>query len=134
MKYKKLSVNFVVDDINKSIAFYRDILKFNVTMSVPEAITQETEIKWVAMKRDQVEIMFQLRKSAIKSHPEFNNQQPGGSLTLYLEMEGIDQLYKEIKDKVTLVQDMHTEFYGMREFSIKDCNNFILTFAEKIKA
>ena len=39
------------------------------------------------------------------------------------------QLYEELKEKVTIIKDMRTTFYGKREFYIRDCNGYILTFA-----
>ncbi len=38
-------------------------------------------------------------------------------------------LYAELKDKVTIIKDMQTTFYGKQEFYIRDCNGYILTFA-----
>ncbi len=39
-------------------------------------------------------------------------------------------LYDQIRSQVTVVQEPQTTFYGTREFTIEDCNGFILTFAE----
>jgi len=39
-------------------------------------------------------------------------------------------LYDRIKDKVTIIKDLHTTHYGMVEFIIKDCNGFVSVFAE----
>ena len=62
--------------------------------------------------------------------PQFNGMAIGGSLTLYIEVEDIKGLYATLADKTTIVKDMHTTFYGMREFYIRDCNGYILGFAE----
>jgi hypothetical protein len=32
--------------------------------------------------------------------------------------------------KAIFVQDLHTTFYGAREFAIQDCNGYVLAFAE----
>ncbi len=47
-----------------------------------------------------------------------------------MELDSISELYARIKDKVTIVKDLQTTFYGMQEFYIEDCNGYILTFAE----
>ena len=59
-------------------------------------------------------------------------QQTSGSLTFYIDVEDVKQLYAKLKDKVTIIKDMHTTFYGKREFYIRDCNGYILTFAGTI--
>jgi len=129
MVYKKLSPNLVVEDVNKAVDFYRDILKFELHMSVPET----GDLKWAAMKRDHVEIMLQARDSASRAIPLMENKEAGGSVTLYIEMENVVELYDAIKEKVVLIEDLHTKPYGMREFSIQDNNGFILTFAEEVE-
>ncbi|HUS72520.1 MAG TPA: hypothetical protein VMY06_05585, partial [Sedimentisphaerales bacterium] len=53
----------------------------------------------------------------------------GGSLTFYIEVQDVKGLYAKLKDKVTIVKDMRTTFYGKQEFYIRDCNGYILTFA-----
>lgn len=129
MVYKKITPNLVVEDVNSTIAFYRDKLKFELNMSVPE----HGELSWALMKRDNVEIMFQSRESAGRAIPLLKNKEAGGSLTLYIEMENVVELYDTLKGNVALLEDLHTKPYGMREFSIQDCNGFILTFAEEVE-
>ncbi len=36
-----------------------------------------------------------------------------------------------IKSKAEVVKDLETVWYGMQEFYIKDCNGYILGFAER---
>jgi len=127
--YKKLSPNLIVDDVDETLRFYRDVLKFNLMMSVPA----EEPFVWVAMARNDVEVMIQARKSASRVIPLFENKEAGGSLMLYIEMEDVMELYDSIKTQVTLIEDLHTKPYGMREFSIQDNNGFVLTFAQRIQ-
>ena len=129
MVYKKLSPNLIVDDVDETLRFYRDVLKFNLMMSVPA----EEPFVWVAMARNDVEVMIQARKSASRVIPLFENKEAGGSLMLYIEMEDVMELYDSIKTQVTLIEDLHTKPYGMREFSIQDNNGFVLTFAQRIQ-
>jgi uncharacterized glyoxalase superfamily protein PhnB len=82
------------------------------------------------MKYGDVEIMFQAKRSLSETHPVLKDKEIGGTLTLYIEVEGVQELYARIKDKVTVVKDLHTTFYGMQEFYVQDCNGYIVTFAE----
>jgi len=52
------------------------------------------------------------------------------SLLLYIKITEIRELFDEIKDKVNVLKDLEEIFYGATEFSIKDNNGYVLTFAE----
>ena len=47
-----------------------------------------------------------------------------------IEVEDIEALYQEIKSKTDVMIELNTAWYGMREFYVKDCNGYILGFAE----
>jgi len=55
----------------------------------------------------------------------------GDSVSFYIEVEAINALYQEIKPKAEVVKELETAWYGMQEFYIKDCNGYILGFAER---
>jgi len=135
---KKLAPNLMVEDVNRTVEFYRDVLGFEFVMGVIEEI-QEIVTSWqkgrlldyAMMKCGDVEIMFQGKRSLSEALPVLRDKEIGGTLTLYMEIEGVQELYGRIKDKVTIVKDLHTTFYGMQEFYVLDCNGYILTFAER---
>ena len=123
---KKLTPNLMVEHVNDTVAFYKDVLGFALLASVPE----KGEFNWAMMKRDTVEIMFQSRASLTGEVPQFQDKAIGGSLTLYIDVEDITGLYAQAQNKVTILHDLTTTFYGAREFIIQDCNGYILTFAQ----
>ena len=125
---KKLTPNFMVEDVRKTIAFYQDILGFEVVTTVED----DDEIGFAIMHRDQIELMFQSRKSLSENVPALTGSTIGASQTLYIEVTGIDQLYEQLQDKVAVVVDMHNTFYGTREFYFKDLNGYILSFSEAV--
>lgn len=49
---------------------------------------------------------------------------------LYVYADGVDELYKQLKEQVEVVEGPHDTFYGMREFIIRDNNRFWMTFGE----
>ena len=125
---KKMTPNLMVEDVNNTIAFYKDILSFELLATVPET----GQFNWAMLRRDNVEIMFQARASITEEFPVLKDRVIGGSLTFYIEVEDIQALYTRLQDHVTIVQEMHTTFYGTREFAILDCNGFVLSFAEGV--
>jgi uncharacterized glyoxalase superfamily protein PhnB len=79
----------------------------------------------------EVEIMFWQKEAAQRKYPgvAVTSKKPG-NLILYLYVKDIDALYRRIKDKVTVLMEPKDQFYGIRELTVKDCFDFILTFAE----
>lgn len=49
---------------------------------------------------------------------------------LYIYTEILDELFDRLKDRVEVVEPPHDQFYGMREFIIRDINGFWITFAQ----
>ncbi|MBC8492174.1 MAG: VOC family protein [Chloroflexi bacterium] len=125
---KKMTPNLMVEDVNRTIEFYRDVLGFELLVTVPE----EGQFDWAMMRRDDVEIMFQARSSLGGEVPALANVPIGGSLTFYTEVTGLMELYERLKGQVEIVQDLHTTFYGTQEFAFGDCNGYILGFSEAV--
>jgi uncharacterized glyoxalase superfamily protein PhnB len=73
--------------------------------------------------------MFQTFESLGSELPEISRTD-GGSLLLYINLKNIKQFFEEIKGNVTVLKGLETTFYGATEFSIKDNNGYVLTFAE----
>ena len=120
-----LSPNLFVKDMNETISFYK-LLGFTLAMTVPD---DGTEFVWAMMMKGNVTMMFQTFVSLGDELPEINRQD-GGSLLLYIKLKGIRKFFEEIKEKVTVLKSLEKTFYGATEFSIRDNNNYVLTFAE----
>ena len=136
--FKKLSTNMMVEDVGRTLKFYQNVLGFDFVLAVPQnsqqilaKISDDTPLGFAIVQKGDVQMMFQSRKSLEAELPVFKDAKVGGSVTFYLEVEDVKALYAQIKDKVTIVKDMHTTFYGMQEFYICDCNGYVLTFAGK---
>jgi len=134
--YKKLTPNMMVENVGRTVDFYGDVLGFEFVMGVredgQEVVTQRQEggtLAFAVMKCGGVEMMFQTRKSLSQEIPAFGGMGIGGSFTFYIDVEDVDGLYAKLKDKVTMIKDMQTTFYGKREFYIRDCNGYVLVFA-----
>ena len=138
MELKKLAPNFAVKDIEKTVAFYRDVLGFKLEMAVPEdksgveqELTERKKYIYAMMSRDGVEVMFQRMDSIGEDVPPLKGVPIGASVSFYIEVEDINALYQEMKSKAAVVKELETVWYGMQEFYVKDCNGYILGFAER---
>ena len=124
--FKQLTPNLMVEDVNSTIDFYTNVLGFELLATVPET----GQFNWAMLKQGNVEIQLQTRASLSEEIPAFKEKAIGGALTLYIGVEGIQELHERLEGRVTIVQDMHTTFYGTREFAIQDSNGFVISFAE----
>ena len=117
--------NIFVNNMNETIAFYQ-LIGFQQTMSIPDT---GDGFVWVMMNNGNVTFMFQTFDSLNNDLPDISRQN-GGSLLLYINLKGIRGYFDSIKDKVTVLVGLEKTFYGATEFTIKDNNNYVLTFAE----
>ncbi|MGJ1286808.1 VOC family protein [Sphingobacterium spiritivorum] len=82
MKISKLSPNFEVINIRKTVDFYTKNLGFNLIMAVPEtqdgidsAFAENKEYVYALVQKDNVEFMFQ-RSDTFKDDVVFSKGQP----------------------------------------------------------
>jgi uncharacterized glyoxalase superfamily protein PhnB len=124
---KSISPNIFVRDINETINYYKQ-LGFELIMTVPE----EGDPVWAMMTCGEVTFMFQSFDSLGEELPDISRQS-GASLLLYIQIEEIRKYHDSIVKKVDVIKGLEKTFYGATEFSIKDLNGYILTFAEEEK-
>ncbi|HYG18890.1 MAG TPA: VOC family protein, partial [Ohtaekwangia sp.] len=102
VKFQSLAPNLVVDDVNKTVAFYAETLGFVKIASVPET----GQWQWAMVMRDGVTLMFQSLPSIQEDLPRLNIEKKGCMGTFYIGVESIDELYKDVKGKADIPEDM----------------------------
>ncbi len=73
--------------------------------------------------------MVQTRESLKNDLPAIKRES-GGSLLFYINLKNIRKFFETVKDKVEVLKGLEKTFYGATEFSIKDADGYVLTFAE----
>lgn len=128
MKLNSLTPNLMVNDVEETIEFYTDILGFTVLMTVPET----GKLDWAMVKRNDVVIMFQTKKSLSSELPRLAGEKPGGGLTFYIKVDRITELHEELfNNEVEIISELESTFYNTIEFSVVDLNGYVLTFSEE---
>jgi lactoylglutathione lyase len=132
MKLNKLVPNLVVDGrLDQTLKFYQETLGFELVSVAPE----KEPCFWASMRSGEFEIMFQTHESLQEEGPWreiLGGRSIGGTVILYIEMEGIEAFYERIKNQVELVFKLADHPYGMREFTMRDGNGYILAFGQRI--
>ncbi len=130
MKLKKLTPNLVVRNVEASLTFYRTVLGFELGFTVPDA----PPYVFGSVTSGGVEIFFNDQKAVFEEYPALGAKPIGGSLTLFIEVEGIDDLLRGVQQhgaKITM--PMKDQFYGMREFAFEDPEGWVITFTQRIE-
>jgi uncharacterized glyoxalase superfamily protein PhnB len=121
-----VAVCFLVDDIVKSAEYYRDVFGFSFERYWGEPPC------FVMLQRGGVEFFFSSngpKGSARANHVAF----PDFAWDAYVRCHDVDALYREFKTKgAQITREREVTFYQMKEFEVKDCNGYILCFAQDV--
>ena len=130
MKFQKLTPNLVVRDVAASMEFYKSVLGFTTAFTVPD----QKPFVFASITSGSVEIFFNDHKAVEEDYPALTAKGIGGSLTLFIEVEGIDEILASVKQQnAKITMPLKEQFYGMREFAFEDPEGWMVTIAEKVK-
>ena len=126
--FTSVTPNLLVRDIDRSTAFYRDVLGFTVKHTVPDA----APFVFVWLERDGVAVFLNDPQAAEHDLPGIGSRPFGGTATLYFVVTGVDALHERVAPHTKIIMPIKTQFYGMREFAIEDPDGHIITFSERL--
>lgn len=130
MKFNKLTPNLVVHNVEASLNFYRSVLGFQPGFTVPD----QPPYVFGSVTSGAVEIFFNDHKAVAEDYPALGAKPIGGSLTLFIEVEGIAEVLAAVqKNGAKITMPLKDQFYGMREFAFEAPEGWIVTIAERIK-
>jgi len=130
MKFTKLTPNLVVRDVQAAVQFYQSVLGFQMSITVPDA----PPYVFASVTHGEVEIFFNDQKAVGEDYPPLARDPIGGTMTLFLECEGIEEILRTVeKSEARIVMPLKTQFYGMREFAFVDPQGWMVTMAERLK-
>jgi len=136
MSLKSVTANIIVSDVARTVDWYRDVLGFDFTIGViagtEDSVFEATgqPLGFAMLERDEVELMFQSHESLLDDLPG-TTLGSGDALTLYIDVDDVDELYAEVSQKVEMAVDLRDTFYGAREFHVRDCNGLLVGFARR---
>ena len=122
-----LTPNLIVADVERSMAFYRDVLGFTVVTTVPDAAPYVFAI----VKSGPVEVYLNAPGPAVDEYPVLKGRPIGGTLTLFIRIAGIRAAYETLKSQVNVVMPLEKKWYGPTEFACTDPDGYVITFAEQ---
>jgi len=123
-----LTPNLVVSDIERSTAFYRDVLGIPVHATVPDA----APFAFVWLQQGAVTIFLNDQRTVGDLDPHLAARPLGGSFTMYLRVTGVNSLWERVSTRAKIAEAINTKPYGMREFAIEDPDGYLITVAEEM--
>ena len=114
-----LSPRLHVADFQRSLAFYRDVLGFDVETTFPD----ENPV-FAMLSRDRVGI--QIGGPAGKKDPSERS-----TVTLYFEVDDARAVHAALKDKVAVEWGPEVFFYQRREFAFRDPDGHLVIISEE---
>jgi len=114
--------SLLVRDMAETLAFYQDRLGFRPTGCYPE----DDAPVWAEVTHDGVALQF------YSDPPRGTPSSPSLSGTLSFFPDNVTELAREWQDAVAFQWGPETMDYGQREFAIRDCNGYLLAFAEPV--
>ena len=109
-----------VPDVAATTAWYQGI-----GFELVDSAEVEGRVTWACMKFGEGEMMLNAGGPASAA--------PRRDVDLFCYVSDADAWFGEIGDQGELVEGLHDTFYGLREFTIRDCNRFWITFASPVK-
>lgn len=137
-----ITVHFTSRDVPRSIGFYRDKLGFELKECWPD----EREPMFASLLLHKQAILLGahvpaaeagkwcgddevLRKYFAAFADEFEKNEPGAGVTIYLQVDDVDAYHATLTDRgVKGLLEPKTQFYGQRDFPVRDPDGYRLTF------
>ena len=123
----KITAVLVVEEIEKSLAFWVERMGFQKTVEVPEG----DRLGFVILARDGAELMMQTIASVRNDEPKFapDRVQTKGC-GLFIEVSDFADVKRRLEGYPIVMQERVT-FYGMREIGVAEPNGHTIVFAAK---
>ncbi|MDQ6802156.1 MAG: VOC family protein [Acidobacteriota bacterium] len=122
VRLRSASPGFTVNDIEKSVAWYRDVLGF----AVKERWEEKGKLLGVEMMAG--DVIFMLGQDDWKKG---RNRLKGEGVRIYCSTDqNVDRIAERIKaNGGTLLQEPRDQPWGMRDFAVEDPDGFKITVA-----
>lgn len=141
---QSLIPNLMVADVSRSVAFYCDLLDFELVMAVPEdsrevlfALPEGRKLVYALARNGAAQVMFQEQASLRQDLPAFADKTPGAAVTFYMELatpHELEAYAAKAAVKARMVKTPFDTWYGMRESYFTDPDGYVLCLACKLAA
>jgi catechol 2,3-dioxygenase-like lactoylglutathione lyase family enzyme len=118
MRFKTVTPHLKTLDLRQTIQFYTDVLGFRLSASWPQ--DEPTDC---ILDHGGAHISFTTDPNGWYPPPALAGQ-------LWFDLEDVMAFHAQVAPKVSPEWGPEVYSYGRREFAIRDCNGYLLTFGE----
>lgn len=126
MKAVDLTPCLWVEDMEKSLRFYEELLHFRTILHFP----QRPPFEWAVMENGYVNLMFRNRASFDEALRPPEGSIWGAGVILALQVEDLQKVYAAVKEQVRIVAPPHENLYGATEFTFADNNGYLISLIQ----
>lgn len=116
-RFERLTARFPVSDMDRTLAFYRDVLGFDVDVRWPD-----DDPTFVILQKDAARVAF---FSGDRAGPEGR-----GGVELYIDVPDAQALHDELARRLPIAWGPEVYSYGCREFAVVDPEGYMVIFTE----
>ena len=120
----------MVENVERSLDFYKGLLGFEVEASVPN---EKGVLIFAILLKDGTSLMLQEKGSLVSEYSILRTDKIKPTITLYIVVDDVEKYYDEMKNKCSVYVELHTTDYGAKEFAILDPDGYPLTFAGQMQ-
>lgn len=121
---KQITPFVLTSSLHKALGFYEDVLGFQCTFRADN---------YAFIRRQGIAIRL------LEVEPDCNLNDPRRQQSCYIDVDGLDELFMELKPKLDLlpegrVRAPFNQDYGQREFHVTDEDALLIFFGERIES
>jgi glyoxylase I family protein len=119
-----------VFDMPRTLAFYCDVLGFEVVSHAGDAAGASREFGWCLLRRKGTELMLNTAydEGERPEKPDPARVAAHGDTCIYFGWEDLDGLYADLRAKGANANEPKTAWYGMKQLYVTDPDGFGLCF------
>lgn len=131
IQFSGLTPLIQVFDMPTSVAFYRDILGFEIVMQSRPG----DQFDWCLLRKAKVYLMLNTLHEADDRPPapDPNRNRTHGDTGFYFDCADPDEAYEYLRTKGVAAQKPVVTHYGMRQLNLTDPDGYALCFQHPVK-
>jgi uncharacterized glyoxalase superfamily protein PhnB len=121
-RIEHIAPQFLVDDLNRAVAYYRDNLGFDVDFIYGSF--------YASVSRNGLPIHL---KHAKKTVEERSNRKRNEHLDAYISVSDVEELFEELSSRGAIItKELQERPWHCRDFYTEDVDGYILCFSESL--
>jgi hypothetical protein len=117
-KFWKLTPHLPVRDVKESVEWYKNNLGFGEEWFYGDPVTDG------GCRRDEMRVLFGIGSLPFQTPKD---------ISLILFVDNVEEIFSEMQQRgLPIFRPLKTYNYGIKEFSIIDCNGYLLRFSESL--